>query len=138
MNANIEKIPTATETILVVDEYPALCDVAGLLLGRFGYRVMTATNGQEAKQIASEHHIDLLLTDFEMFGMQGEEFAAWFRATCPGAQVVFMSGNRVQLHRLMPCHFVEKPFVFLQTLVIKIREALNHSRAEAPAFAAAA
>jgi DNA-binding NtrC family response regulator len=128
---------TAAETILVVDEYPALCNVAALFLGRCGYRVMTASNGEQAKQIANEHDIDLLLTDVEMPAVRGEELAAWFRATRPETQVVLMSGKTMQFHHLMPCHFVERPFVFLDNLVATIREVLNHGRAETPAFAAA-
>jgi len=116
---------TAPETILVVDDYAALCNVAALLLGHCGYRVLTATSGEQAKQIAHEHQIDLLLTDVEMPGIQGDELAAWFRATRPGTLVVFMSGNPAQLRRLLPCHFVEKPFVHLDALVKEVREVLG-------------
>jgi CheY-like chemotaxis protein len=127
----------AVDTILVVDDYPALCDVAALLLSRFGYRVLTATNGEQAKRIARETHIDLLLTDVEMPGMLGDELAAWFRATRPQTAIIFMSGNPMQLRRLQPCHFVEKPFIHLDTLVKEVREVLNHGRTEMPATAAA-
>jgi len=136
VGATAEALPAA-ETILVVDDYPALCEVAALFLSRCGYRVLTATNGEQAQQIAREQPIDLLLTDVDMPGMQGDELAAWLQASRPRTQVVFMSGNPMHLHRLKPCHFVEKPFVFLQNLVTKIREVLNHGCAEAPALAAA-
>jgi CheY-like chemotaxis protein len=128
---------TAPETILVVDDYAALCNVAALLLGRCGYRVLTATSGEQAKQVAREHDIDLLLTDVEMPGMQGDELAAWFRATRPRTQVVFMSGNPAQLRGLQPCHFVEKPFIHLDALVKEVREVLNNAHADMPALAAA-
>jgi len=138
----MDEIPTerltAAATILVVDDYPTLCNVAALLLGRCGYRVLTASNSEQARQIASEYHVDLLLTDVEMPDMRGDDLTAWFQATQPRTEVIFMSGNPMPLQRPMPCHFVEKPFVFLQTLVTKIREVLNHDRAEVPAFAAAA
>lgn len=127
----------AMDTILVVDDYPALCNVAALLLGRCGYRVLTATTGEQAKRIARETHIDLLLTDVEMPGMLGDELATWFRATRPQTEIIFMSGNPMQLRRLQPCHFVEKPFIHLDALVKEVREVLNHSRANVPASAAA-
>jgi len=130
--------PAHAETVLVVDDQPALCLVAAMLLRRCGYRVLTATSGDEAKRLARENAgIDLLLTDVEMPGMLGDELAAWFHVTRPGAQVVFMSGNPMQHRRLEPCHFVEKPFIHLDTLVEKIREVLNHGRAAVPASAAA-
>ena len=128
-----ETVPNSTEalfpaaTILVVDDYPGLCEIAALFLQRFGYRVLTANDGEQAKTIAHANaNIDLLLTDVEMPGLLGDELAAWFRAAQPQTAVVFMSGNPMQHRRLEPCYFVEKPFVHLSTLLKTIREALNH------------
>lgn len=134
---NREPAVNAAETILVVDNYPELCHIAALLLRRCGYRVLTATNVEEAKRIARESDIDLLLTDVETAGTPGNELAAWFRAVRPQTQIVFMSAYPMQLHRLQPCHFVEKPFIHLDALVKEVREVLNHRRAEMPVPAAA-
>jgi CheY-like chemotaxis protein len=126
------------QTILVVDDHPELCNVASMLLSQCGYRVLTATSGEQAKAMARENPgIDLLLTDVEMPGMHGDELAAWFHVIRPRTQVVFMSGNPMQLRRLGPSHFVLKPFIFLDTLVAKIREVFDRGRAEVPASAAA-
>lgn len=117
---------TATETILVVDDHPELCEIASLLLRRCGYRVFTATRSEQAKQIARENpNIDLLLTDVEMPGIQGDELAEWFRVTRPATAVVFMSENPMQQRRLEPCYFAEKPFIRLDVLLKTVRTALN-------------
>jgi CheY-like chemotaxis protein len=113
-------------TILVVDDQHALCEIAGILLRRCGYRVLTANSGEQAKDVARRNpRIDLLLTDVEMPDMLGDELAKWFHANAPGMPVVFMSGNRMQHQRLRPCRFVDKPFVHLDILLNTIREALS-------------
>jgi len=120
----------APETILVVDDSPALCQVASMFLQHCGYRVLTATHGEQAKEIAQDNlQIDLVLTDLEMPVMLGDELAEWFRVMRPGTAVVFMSGDSTERQRLNPCFFVEKPFVHLDILLNTIREALNHRRA---------
>jgi two-component system, cell cycle sensor histidine kinase and response regulator CckA len=117
---------TATETILVVDDHPELCEVASLLLQCCGYRVLTARNGEEAIRIACENtNIDLLLTDVEMPVILGDELAEWFRVTRPETAVVFMSGNPMQQRRLEPCYFVEKPFIHLDRLLKTVRAAID-------------
>ncbi|MDR3402335.1 MAG: response regulator [Chthoniobacter sp.] len=114
------------ETILVVDDQPALCEVAVILLEHCGYRVLTAHDATEAKAIVRQNSdIDLLLTDIEMPGMLGDELAEWFRAQRPQGAVIFMSGNPMQRRRLEEYPFIEKPFVHLDILVNTIRETLR-------------
>lgn len=130
---------TATETILVVDDYPELCNIASLFLRRCGYRVLVASSGEQAKQIARENEdIDLLLTDVEMPGMLGDELADWFHVTRPDTAIVFMSGNPMQQRRLEPCHFVEKPFIRLNALLKTIHAAIEEKYATPQTAAAAA
>jgi two-component system, cell cycle sensor histidine kinase and response regulator CckA len=133
-------LPSSTEeTILVVDDQPALCEVAEILLSRCGYRVLRACDASEAKEIVCDNpNIDLLLTDIEMPGMPGDELAEWFRATRPHGAVVFMSGNPMQQRRLDGSPFIEKPFVHLDALVSTIRKALRDAHAARKGAPAAA
>ena len=126
-----------TETILVVDSYPELCHIAALLFRKCGYRVLTATNAEAAKQMASESAIDLVVADVETGGTPGSELPAWFQAVRPQTEMIFMSGSKLQPPRLQACHFVEQPFIHLDVLVKEVREVLNHRRAEMPVPAAA-
>ena len=59
-----------------------------------GYRVLSATDGQVALQLASDPalRLDLLVTDVVMPGMSGPDLARRLRETRPGLPVVYMSG----------------------------------------------
>jgi signal transduction histidine kinase/ActR/RegA family two-component response regulator len=82
------------ETILLVEDEPALLTLAVRLLEELGYRVISAENGAAALNLASGiEQIDLLLTDMVMpGGMNGQQLAAELRTRHPGLPVVYMSG----------------------------------------------
>ena len=82
------------ETVLVVEDEEALREVTRRILGRNGYRVLTADGGPEALKIA-EHTtepIHLPLTDVVMPRMLGTELADRIRELRPEARVLYMSG----------------------------------------------
>ena len=82
------------ETILVVEDEPAMREVTRRILSRSGYHVLTAASGREAIEIATstDGDIDVLLTDVVMPQMLGKEAADRIRAFRPGVKVLFMSG----------------------------------------------
>ncbi|OLE25409.1 MAG: hybrid sensor histidine kinase/response regulator [Actinobacteria bacterium 13_1_20CM_3_71_11] len=79
------------ETILVVEDEPALRDLACRILDGAGYRVLSAESGQDALKLATSG-IDLLLTDVIMPGMLGKELADRLTARDPELRVLYMSG----------------------------------------------
>jgi two-component system, cell cycle sensor histidine kinase and response regulator CckA len=122
------------ETVLVVEDEPAMREVSRRILARNGYRVVAAAGGDDALNVlASEpEHIDVLLTDVIMPHMQGRELADRLHVLQPAARVVFMSGYT---HGLLSeqgvlesgVHLIEKPFSEL-TLLAKLREVLSADR----------
>ncbi len=105
------------ETVLVVEDEPALREVTRRILTRNGYQVITAANGPDALAIARDHtgEIHLLVTDVVMPQMLGKEVAERMRAVKPGIEVLFMSGYARPVlaaqGRLDPSvALVEKPF----------------------------
>jgi PAS domain S-box-containing protein len=84
----------AGETVLIVEDEPAMREVTHRILSRAGYNVMTAANGREAIEIVTHYpgDIDVLLTDVIMPQMPGKEAAERIRALRPGIKVLFMSG----------------------------------------------
>jgi DNA-binding response OmpR family regulator len=80
-------------TILVVDDDPWVRVLARDVLAGEGYRVLEASDGQDAIRVAAAHPgpIHLLLTDVVMPGMNGCELAAGLGALLPGMKVMFMS-----------------------------------------------
>ncbi len=80
-------------TILVVDDDPWVRILARDMLAEEGYRVLEASDGQDAVRVAAQHPgpIHLLLTDVVMPGMNGCELASGLSGLLPGLKVMFMS-----------------------------------------------
>ena len=112
-------------TILVVDDYPALCEFISERLRASGHRVLTAHHGEHAQRLVTEcgEQIDLLLTDLEMPRMRGDELALWFQRERPGTSVVLMSSAAQPPPALEGLPFLQKPFG-VETLLAKVRESL--------------
>lgn len=121
-----------TETILLVEDDPALREMAGSLLRRLGYEVLVAANGREAlsvKQQSDIPHIDLLITDVVMPHMSGKELAERMRGVSPHIRTLFTSAytGTAILHQGihdMRVALIQKPFT-PSMLVEKIRELLD-------------
>ena len=80
-------------TVLVVEDDPAVREMAVHALAGFGYTAVGAESGDEALGVlASDRPIDLLLADVVMPVMGGRELAARARALRPRLPVLFMSG----------------------------------------------
>jgi two-component system alkaline phosphatase synthesis response regulator PhoP len=67
-----------TKTVLVVDDEKRLCDLVKAYLTQEGFRVVTASNGQEALFVARHEKPDLILLDLMMPTMDGYEFMRVF------------------------------------------------------------
>jgi DNA-binding response OmpR family regulator len=67
------------KTILVADDESHILSVVSLKLRNAGFRVMTASDGQEALEIALQEHPDLLITDYHMPGLSGLELCQRLR-----------------------------------------------------------
>src|SRR6185503_4431700 len=92
----LDKSPARSrgETLLIVEDEEALRDVAGRILGGAGYRVLAASCGPAALELAAAHDgpIDLLLSDVVMPGMLGKELAERLTGVRPATRVLYMSG----------------------------------------------
>jgi two-component system cell cycle sensor histidine kinase/response regulator CckA len=123
-----------TETVLLVEDADALRKLARSFLVDHGFEVITASNGEEAVQVAMNHngHIDLLLTDVVMPGMNGRVLADRLLSKRPGLKVVFISGytdSFIAGHGVLEpgTHLLHKPFTE-DALIRKIREVLDANR----------
>jgi two-component system cell cycle sensor histidine kinase/response regulator CckA len=88
-------LPRGTETLLVVEDDPSVRQLSRGVLEAQGYRVLLASNGQDALQVAREHEgspIRLVVTDVIMPLMGGKVMAEWLQATYPGLKILFTSG----------------------------------------------
>jgi PAS domain S-box-containing protein len=90
-------VPTApggAETILLVDDDPAVRSIVCQMLEDRGYEVVTAESGEHALEVVSRHSgpIALVLSDLVMRGLSGRQTAEGVREVHPHAKVLFMSG----------------------------------------------
>ncbi|MFN8574787.1 MAG: PAS domain S-box protein [Gemmatimonadaceae bacterium] len=122
-----------TETVLVVEDEPAVRLSTRAVLEQQGYRVLEAANGPEALRLW-EHQgesIELLLTDIVMpGGLTGRELAARLRAQRPELRVVFSSGYSADtigsdILSQGTQHFLQKPYL-PQQLLLSVRTCLDH------------
>lgn len=120
------------ETILLVEDYQALQQVVEKQLQRLGYKVLCATNGEEARRRWREAGgaVDLLLTDMRLpGGSSGRDIATELRAERPELKVIFLTGYSDLVpgrdFELVPgMSFLAKPCT-LQVLTKSIRTALD-------------
>jgi CheY-like chemotaxis protein len=122
---------TGGETVLVVEDEPALRTLACEMLAAQGYGALGAGSAEEALELALRHAgpIHLLLTDVVMPGLGGARLAEHFAALRPAARVLFMSGYAGTDPRARgvaddaTC-FIAKPFT-ADLLGRRVREALD-------------
>jgi PAS domain S-box-containing protein len=123
--------PGGSETVLIVEDDPAVREVATQILRRKGYRILQAPDGATALALARTHvaRVSLVITDLVMPGMSGRELADAVRAEQPGVRVLYMSGytddavvRQGVLNASAP--YLQKPFT-AQSLALKVRELMD-------------
>ena len=121
-----------TGTILLVEDEPMVRSVAERALTRHGYKVVTATNGEEALELlASGEEIALLVSDVVMPLMDGPTMVREARKSRPRLPILFMSGYAEEQLRksidIPDVAFLPKPFS-----VKELAEAARNSIADRP------
>ncbi len=127
------RVEGGNETILLVEDEPAIMKMTTTMLERLGYTVMSANRPNAAIKIAEEHkgHIDLLMTDVIMPEMNGKDLADEILILHPEAKCLFMSGYTADM--IGQQVLLEKGFLFIQKpfskrdIAEKIREVLDFS-----------
>jgi two-component system cell cycle sensor histidine kinase/response regulator CckA len=116
--------------ILVVDDDPAVLEVAARVLERAGYEVLQAAEGAEALEVARAHEgrVDLVLTDVVMPGMSGRELGDRLTRERPGTRLLYMSAYTedeaiLRGVEIAGMNFLGKPFS-LEGLADAVRQAL--------------
>jgi two-component system cell cycle sensor histidine kinase/response regulator CckA len=124
-------VESGRETVLVVEDEPAVLAFAAQLLERSGYTVLRAENGDRAVELAHQHpgRIDLLFSDLVMPGLTGNETASAVKATRPEIRLLFASGYSEEMNASRGAlaagyPFVAKPYG-MDTLLRAVREALT-------------
>jgi len=125
---------SGNETILVVDDEPALLDLTSEILSAQGYRVMGAQSGEEALDILAAESIDLMLSDIIMPDMNGYYLAGIAQKKYPDLKIQLASGFADERHKDMvddalSKNMLHKPFNS-GTLLQKIRSLLDDEKVQ--------
>jgi PAS domain S-box-containing protein len=117
-----------TETILVVEDQQQVHLVMLRALRSAGYRVLVASKGDEALEVAQHESgkIQLLVSDIQMPGRSGRAVADELRALRPDLRTLFVSGHHEEDidHGNPRISFLAKPFT-PSSLLARVRAVLD-------------
>jgi PAS domain S-box-containing protein len=85
--------PGAGQTVLVVDDQPAVLEIVARILHHNGYHTLEAGTYDEALSLLSTHDPALLLTDTVLSALYRQALADRARKLRPGIRVLYMSGS---------------------------------------------
>ncbi|MFK5950450.1 MAG: response regulator [Methylococcales bacterium] len=105
---------TGDERILVVDDEPALCELAKQILTHFSYHVFTASSGEAALKVLASQTIDLMLSDIIMPNMDGYQLSRLVAKQYPNVKIQLASGFSDNRHTESDKHLrqnmLQKPY----------------------------
>ena len=111
--------PTASASILVVDDDPEIVTMLSTRLTKRGYRVSTANDGHRALELAKSERPDLMLLDVMMPGKSGWEVARALKQDpdTQGIKIVMVTAIGEQVNEITSPLYgadahVDKPFEF--------------------------
>ena len=123
----------SSETILLVEDHPALLKLVKQILEDAHFTVIPASNAKQAIRIEGEYPgtIDLLLSGVKIRGMSGPDLAHTLKERRPQMRVMLMSGypGGALLVLNYGWHYIERPSV-PSMLVSKIKEVLRGQNRE--------
>jgi two-component system nitrogen regulation response regulator NtrX len=123
-----------SESILIVDDEPAILNSLSKILEDEGYQVTVAKSGYDALKSISTEQPDLVLLDIMMPELNGLETLKRAREQFPKLQVMMMSGHgtietAVTAIKLGAYDYIEKP-LSLESVTLRVRRALDQRRLE--------
>jgi DNA-binding response OmpR family regulator len=106
--------PSADQTLVVVEDDPAIADLLDLYLRQAGYRVLQASSGERGLDLLAQHRPALVLLDIGLPGIDGLEVCRRIRAgsTIP---ILFLTARDGEIDRVLGLElgaddYVTKPF----------------------------
>jgi two-component system, NtrC family, response regulator HydG len=115
--------------ILIVDDNFDICTLLSKFLTKNGFQVSVAHSGSKALSILTEDHFDLVLCDFRLEGMDGEQVLTKIKEIDPSIQVIIITGYSdikiaVKVVKLGAYDYITKP-LFPDEILHTINKALE-------------
>jgi len=125
-------------SVLVVDDDPAIRLILSDFLSQEGYRVFVAKEGSEALDLMRTHHVDLLLLDIDMPGMNGLGVLKRIKELSEDPLVIMLSALQdvklaVQAMKLGAYDYLSKPVNFEEVKLV-IEKGLQHRQLQRKAL----
>lgn len=119
-------------TILVIDDEQNIREGSQRILSRMGYRVLTASNGQDGLGLVQAQRVSIVLLDLKMPGMDGMEVLTHIRLFDPEILVIVITGyatieTAIEAMKKGAYDFIPKPFEpdQLRIVINRARERLR-------------
>jgi len=132
-NSQLSQHQKGHETILLVEDDPAMLLLVKKLLEHFGYRILIAHNGADGLALFrnAPEDIHLILSDVSMPEKNGIEMSQDIYALNPDIPIIFMSGYAADFmeqiqNSFLNSDYISKP-IKVSLLLTKIRKALTAS-----------
>jgi CheY-like chemotaxis protein len=114
---------TDSNKILIVDDNKNILDVLSQVIVRLDYEAVCADNGDRGLELFLQGPCDIVLTDYEMPGMDGITLAHYIKEISPQTTVVLMTGHdraefMQQLETAKVDLVLSKPFDVLEIMFI--------------------
>ena len=127
---------TSFRRILVVDDNEIVRSVVAKMIAILGYEVLATDCGENGWNLFLKNHFDLVITDFEMPGMDGIELAIRIKEKSPFTLVILMTGHEkdftlAKLSGTFVDQALFKPFG-LQDIAEKIQSVQNRYHSVKP------
>ena len=103
----------SAKKILVVDDEPFVCDAVKMMLNFDGHQVETASSAKLALEMFAPGKYDLVITDYAMPQMKGDELALQIKARAPDQPIVVITAYAEMLKAS------DTPFVGVDSVVSK-------------------
>ena len=118
--------------VLVIDDDPAMLDLARFHLEDNGYEVTSAATGAQGLRLVAEHRHEVALTDLILPDFNGIELVAKLKEASPGTEVIMITGfgsvtEAIEATKAGAFHFIVKPVEF-EELMVTIERAVERGR----------
>lgn len=136
-----EQLPRSqsdVKTLVWIDDYEPALALYKTLFELSGFQVLTASQGIVGLELIANNHVDAVVTDYEMPGMNGEAVATLIKQTQPNLPVIMFSGSSRIPHHANDVvdAFCDKAGSREELLAVIHQLAGNRSQVFAPAVAA--
>jgi CheY-like chemotaxis protein len=122
-NMPLTETKPPSQRILVVDDEPFVCESVRLMLSYDGHAVETACSGKDALAKYDAERFDLVITDYKMEGMKGDQLAQAIKERAPNKPIILLTAFAPMEKPAAIDLVLGKPF-YVETL----REALLEMR----------